>query len=817
MPFKMRKIRGQDLYKVFNTETGEIKSHGSDKKDAKKQLRLLKGLEKKETLEGGIAPNPPDPFAPIFLPAGTIIPPGFVLPPNVVIEGVEDDGMGEFDFGAIGAFLQEENEEAQQQQQQPPEEEEQPEEPLEGSGLPADDMKDLLDASYDKRIHDVGDYTIDDELSDKRVKVYTDNKTGKVVTVHRGSADWRDWLDNYKLLTRGQMRSSSTYKEHKRKQDAIDAKYGRENQILLGHSRGGKYVDELNKSRPNQYEEAITYNKATNWTDIGRRNPKNQTDVRVSNDPVSALRFLQTGKKVTIKNKGWNPLSAHGIGKLSKLGSKLIGKGFNPKQARVKDMREFLKDHHKVNGVRKAYGKVSKKDLVEEIKTLEGGYCGCDECDEKNEMVGGGWLERLYDIIRPPSSYEAWKQRAQQRRIDQATKERIDKFYRILQLRQDADRMEKQAIDEELQKIKNALEYGEFETITSDEGEREQMGMEDRASRNLGREGKIEKEDPEWSVEGRGFSFKKLGKAIGEPFKIGKTNPFEFGYNLGHDKIAPALFGGAVGDGNIRPFFCRIGSKRVIQDELLKMIPSHSKYVEPFVGGGAIFWNRPVSDKSVINDIDKCLMEGYKLLKNASTDINKYKPPITEQEYSQLRNIDPRTLKTNPLALSLLKKFRDFATSKGGTKETQLLRLLYKFCNTFGSKGIGKIFRLDRGINKLKKLSEYKDRLKDTTIKSEDYRKVIKDEDGVNTFFFIDPPYEGSVGLYKEGGLNLEELRKSVDGIRGKFILTLNDSPTVRRAFKGYKIKKIRVAGGAGKGGDAIGLKDRDELIITNY
>ena len=28
-------------------------------------------------------------------------------------------------------------------------------------------------------------------------------------------------------------------------------------------------------------------------------------------------------------------------------------------------------------------------------------------------MVGGGWLEKLYDIIRPPSSYEAWKQRAQ--------------------------------------------------------------------------------------------------------------------------------------------------------------------------------------------------------------------------------------------------------------------------------------------------------------------------------------------------------------------------------------------------------------------
>lgn len=45
--YAMRKIRGQDLYKVFNTETGEVKSKGSTKQDAKAQLRLLRSLEKK--------------------------------------------------------------------------------------------------------------------------------------------------------------------------------------------------------------------------------------------------------------------------------------------------------------------------------------------------------------------------------------------------------------------------------------------------------------------------------------------------------------------------------------------------------------------------------------------------------------------------------------------------------------------------------------------------------------------------------------------------------------------------------------------------
>ena len=44
-------------------------------------------------------------------------------------------------------------------------------------------------------------------------------------------------------------------------------------------------------------------------------------------------------------------------------------------------------------------------------------------------------------------------------------------------------------------------------------------------------------------VKGGKFRFKDLGKALASPFSIGKVNPFEAGYNLGHDKIAPAIFG----------------------------------------------------------------------------------------------------------------------------------------------------------------------------------------------------------------------------------------------------------------------------------
>lgn len=43
--------------------------------------------------------------------------------------------------------------------------------------------------------------------------------------------------------------------------------------------------------------------------------------------------------------------------------------------------------------------------------------------------------------------------------------------------------------------------------------------------------------------KGGGNFFKDLGKTIAKPFELGGVNPFEAGYDLGHDKIAPALLG----------------------------------------------------------------------------------------------------------------------------------------------------------------------------------------------------------------------------------------------------------------------------------
>ena len=40
----------------------------------------------------------------------------------------------------------------------------------------------------------------------------------------------------------------------------------------------------------------------------------------------------------------------------------------------------------------------------------------------------------------------------------------------------------------------------------------------------------------------------------------------------------------------MKQFYCRIGSKAPLVKTLLQMIPPHTLYVEPFVGGGSLYF-----------------------------------------------------------------------------------------------------------------------------------------------------------------------------------------------------------------------------------
>lgn len=237
--------------------------------------------------------------------------------------------------------------------------------------------------------------------------------------------------------------------------------------------------------------------------------------------------------------------------------------------------------------------------------------------------------------------------------------------------------------------------------------------------------------------------------------------------------------------------FCRFGNKTNISEQLKALIPNHKKYVEPFAGSGALYFNKEPSKIEILNDIDKELMKGYKLIKKVSSDPEKYKDFDNKEDIQKFYNTKP----TN--------------------NEDKLTHYIIKACNGFsGRPAKYTISKATNPHNKTKNIKEYKERMKKTKFTSKDYKEVIKENDSNETFFYLDPPYEDSSTLYKNYEIDYDELNNILSNIKGKFILSINDSPEIRNIFKKFKMKKIVIKP---RGNKDININPRQELIILNY
>lgn len=197
---------------------------------------------------------------------------------------------------------------------------------MEGGKLSTQNLKGLLDASYDPRKKKVGDFILDKGLSSGTSKVYRNEKTGQVVVAHRGTAGILDWGNNavYALGGKEAYKLTPRYKEAEKVQRRAEKKYGASNVSTIGHSQGGLQSELLG----GKSKEIITLNKATRPFESNRN--KNQFDVRSERDVVSGLNpFAKKSKKdVSIKAKTYNPLTEHSGDVLNRLDkNRQIGMG----------------------------------------------------------------------------------------------------------------------------------------------------------------------------------------------------------------------------------------------------------------------------------------------------------------------------------------------------------------------------------------------------------------------------------------------------------------------------------------------------------
>jgi DNA adenine methylase len=273
---------------------------------------------------------------------------------------------------------------------------------------------------------------------------------------------------------------------------------------------------------------------------------------------------------------------------------------------------------------------------------------------------------------------------------------------------------------------------------------------------------------------------------------------------------------------SLKPPFCRQGNKYMIRREIMAWFPSDlggdghddhdghdghddvSVYVELFAGSAALFFNleKTRGVKYVLNDLDRDMIGRFRLLKKAPLD----------GDYRHDLNTLPK-----------LKKFySEIVEGKRASLEDLVLFEKVRTCNGFSGKPVGKPEEIYRHYNPdslLKDLPEYKRMLSGVVLSNKDYEDVVEKYDSVHAFFFIDPPYEGTA---KASGYSLgskdfdyERLAAVVRRIRGRFLMTLNDSRSIRRLFQAFHIVKLNVY--TTWGNSSGGADRRKELIIMNY
>ena len=256
-----------------------------------------------------------------------------------------------------------------------------------------------------------------------------------------------------------------------------------------------------------------------------------------------------------------------------------------------------------------------------------------------------------------------------------------------------------------------------------------------------------------------------------------------------------------------RPVAPWIGGKRNLAETIIAEIERtpHRQYAEPFVGRAGVFLRRPFkAPAEVINDINREVVTLFRVLqRHYVAFLEMLKWQLTSRaEFERLRDTDPATL----------------------TDLERAARFIYLQRTTFGGKVRGQTFGVSYGpgrfdVTKLAPILEaVHERLAGVTIECLPWAAFIDRYDRPETLVYCDPPYWGSEDDYGKALWSADDFGRLADRLRrikGRFLVSLNDVPAVRQAFRGCRLVPVKTTYTIGKNSGPAGAAR--ELLITKH
>lgn len=238
--------------------------------------------------------------------------------------------------------------------------------------------------------------------------------------------------------------------------------------------------------------------------------------------------------------------------------------------------------------------------------------------------------------------------------------------------------------------------------------------------------------------------------------------------------------------------------------EIKKHIPEFTTYVEPFVGGGALFFDLE-PQKAVINDVHKDLINFY-------SEIKAGKGPAI----SLLMDAHPNDEET-------YYRVRDGPVTDSAFQFYYLRKTCYRGMLRYNKKGK---FNIPWGRYKTcnyEAISDpkYTDLLARTTITCGDFEQIFKDYNSPDCFCFIDQPYDSTFtdyGYCQFGHPEQERLARCFKESKMKCLMIVGATDYIRQLYEGYIVheypKGYRFKLHSGRVGTEI---NTNHLVIKNF
>lgn len=244
-----------------------------------------------------------------------------------------------------------------------------------------------------------------------------------------------------------------------------------------------------------------------------------------------------------------------------------------------------------------------------------------------------------------------------------------------------------------------------------------------------------------------------------------------------------------------------IGGKNRLAKQIIARIPEHTTYVEAFAGGAQVFFRKPPSKVEILNDLSDDIVCFFRVCQFHNEELIRHlRAMVTSRRWFDI-------LWSTPV--------------ESLTDVQRAARFLYLQRNAYA----GQVVRKDFVVSVIKRcrfnparvadlIERTHERLASAAVECLPYEKVLTKYDRPTTFFYLDPPYWGKK-LYQ---FNFKEedftkMASLLTTLKGRFLLSINDVPEVRKLFSSFNITKVRLHYTAPRNAGSR----YTELLISNY